>query len=252
VKTTDAIVLVGIFGLIVLELRHLGFVKSFVQDRRRICRNYAYLLSGVGTMLLLSHAAPFIRSNVTPWMEWNSLWWEIPLCFILAEFLNYVIHVAKHRNKFLWKLHFQHHIESSYDIWLVSHNHAVEVVVSGLMISGILALAGMSPLAMQIYFTFYTLAKTYQHSANSYSLGPLDYLIVSPAYHRVHHHKGESSHYASTLTIFDILFRTVRWPRPTAQGTVEYGISADESLPFGWRKELTYPIYAHRRADSAE
>lgn len=250
------IVLLGIFGLIGLEMRHLAFIQGSFQgsykDRRRIRRNFAYLLSGVGTMVVLSQAAPLIRSHVTPWIEWHSLWWEIPLCFIIAEFLNYVIHVAKHKNQFLWKLHFQHHIENRYNIWMVSHNHAVEVVLSGLMISGILALAGMTPFAMQIYFTFYTLAKTYQHSAHFYSLGPLDYLIVSPAYHRVHHQKGESSNYGSTLTVFDFLFGTARWPRPKAEVIVEYGIGGEEAHPFGWRKELTYPMHGHRRTDNAE
>src|SRR5205823_10017122 len=102
-------------------------------------------------------------------------------------------------------------------------------------------LSGFSKSVAAAYLLFYSFAKVYQHSAHRYTLGPLDYLIISPPYHRLHHAVGSRCNYGISVTLFDLLFGTARWPAAeVVPGETKYGIARDEQLPFGFWPEMLY------------
>ncbi|MCB9649854.1 MAG: sterol desaturase family protein [Deltaproteobacteria bacterium] len=122
---------------------------------------------------------------------------------------------------------------------MVTHTHALEVVLSGTLMSAILVLLGFSAPVVQVYLLFYSLANTYQHSAFDLSLGWLDKVIVNPAYHRYHHAVGSRTNYGNTLTVWDVVFRTAQWPVDHHAPDVEIGIG-DGPEPYGFLAELGY------------
>jgi sterol desaturase/sphingolipid hydroxylase (fatty acid hydroxylase superfamily) len=146
-------------------------------------------------------------------------------------------------NGWLWNFHFQHHREEHFDIWLSTHTHALEVVVSTIVIAATAGMLGFAPVVTEIYVALYTVVKVYQHSAREYSLGPLDLLVVGPSYHRLHHAPGSRCNYAVTLTVWDLLFRTARWPS-RATRTAAVGL-AESTMPFGFWSEMT--LFLRRR-----
>lgn len=232
----------GLLLLIGLELRSGEFRDSTWGDRLRVRRNWSYLLAALLAITVVRLVSDGLGGLLPRPIAWRGpVAVEVAACFLAGELLNWVAHRAKHAHPFLWRFHFQHHRESRYSIWLVTHTHPLEVCFTGAWMSAVLVLCGFSPLATQCYLLFYSLANTYQHSSHDYSLGPLDWLIVNPAYHRHHHALGREGNYGSTLTVWDVVFGTARFPATRrADPALRYGIEARAGEPFGFEEELTW------------
>ncbi len=250
----SALVLPALVGalllLIVLEFRDGTFARSWYQDRPRLRRNLSYAAASVVVMALLPRVNGYVRSLTPRLMDWGELWLlEGVCCFLTAELLGWLLHHVKHYNRFLWSFHFQHHREEQFNLWLTAHTHALEVATSATFIAVTTCLLGFSGPVIESYLVVYSFAKVYQHSAFRYTLGPLDYLIVGPAYHRLHHHAGSRCNYAIALTVFDVLFGTARWPaaQPDA-GEIRYGVPGSAGLPFGFWAEMTHFLKRRSRA----
>ena len=242
-------ILIGtILLLVLLEFRDRQFAESWYHGRARLLRNLGYLAATVVVMPLLPVINEEIRQLVPLLLNWGAPGAiEFVGCFLLAELLGWLLHYVKHENNFLWAFHFQHHREEHFNVWMTAHTHALEVVVSAAVIAIFMRLLGFSVIASNAYLVFYSFVKVYQHSALRYRLGPLDYLIVGPAYHRLHHEVASHCNYAVSLTVFDILFRTARWPTESkASEPPRYG--TDDELPFGFWQEMLF--FLRRRKTS--
>jgi sterol desaturase/sphingolipid hydroxylase (fatty acid hydroxylase superfamily) len=259
-----AVVLSGSLMLLVaLELRHGPFRKSWSQDGARRARNLWFLAASVLVMLWLPAIGEWLRPRIRPLLGWHERRGvELMACVLAAELIGWFLHYIKHRNAFLWSFHFQHHRESQYNLWLTTHTHGLEVVISGALMTGALSLLGFSRAVIASYLLFYTFAKVYQHSAHDYTLGVLDRLIIGPRYHRLHHRIDCRCNYGISLTLIDVLFRTARWPRERVlaprgddqertspareeqRAETRYGVAEAEGLPFGFWPEMLYFLSA--------
>ncbi len=232
-------------GLVVLllgELRSSSFRRACTGEGfpARAQRNWSFFAAALMVAVLLKQIEVFLRGNISPLLEWSD--WVLPNvvgCFLVAELSGWLLHFVKHKSAYLWRFHFQHHQETDYNIWLVTHTHGLEVLISGTLSGALLIALGFSSLSVQVYFLFYSLANTYQHSCHNYSLGWLDKLIVGPAYHRYHHAVGSQVNFGNTLTIWDLVFKTARFPKDERLPTVPIGIEAGDE-PYGFVEEMAY------------
>ena len=239
--------------LLVLELRCEQFRDSTFGDRRRVARNWSYLVAALVAISAVRGISGVWDAVLPRALVWSTpVWVEVVACALFGEFLNWVAHYAKHHHGTLWRFHFQHHLETRYNVWLVSHTHPLEVLLVGSLMGALMTLVGFSPLATQSYLLFYSLANTYQHSSHDYSLGPLDWLIVSPAYHRRHHAVGLNCNFGSTLTFWDVVFGTASYPASSkADPNLVYGIH-DNGEPFGFEEELVWFLQPEGATRSCE
>jgi sterol desaturase/sphingolipid hydroxylase (fatty acid hydroxylase superfamily) len=238
VNPFETFVVSGIGLLAAGELLDSGFRRRLRRPDERLRRNLAYLAATLVSLGCVHVISDFAQRHGLTLVHWSG---RIPLqiacCFAVVELLGWLLHYVKHVNGFLWAFHVQHHLEEHFDIWLSTHTHALEVVTSTVIIATTTTLLGFAPLVTELYVAVYTVVKVFQHSARDYSLGWFDRVVVGPRYHRLHHEVGSRCNYAVTLTLFDVLFRTARWPSPTARrepvGVVAPGV------PFGFWREMT-------------
>ncbi|MEC9464174.1 MAG: sterol desaturase family protein, partial [Myxococcota bacterium] len=106
--------------------------RDMFRDRERLSRNGAYLITAAVVInivkelnLWLVPLLPRMPAAELPW------WLDLMGCILFAELVNYTLHFVKHKSQFLWKFHFQHHIESKFNMWLITHTHGLEVIISG-------------------------------------------------------------------------------------------------------------------------
>ena len=239
----------GLAIMIGLELRARSFRVGSFQKNARAIRNWSFLGGAIASAWILRLISTELERHLTPlfdWQQYTAL--NLIACFLIADLIGWILHWVKHKNAWLWRFHFPHHRESTFDVWLVSHTHPLEVVAAGTMMSAILILLGFSPLSINLYFLFYGLVNTYQHSAFSYSLGWLDYIIAGPAYHRLHHAVWSDTNFGDTLTVWDVVFRTATWPKPDQR--IEVGIDGPE--PYGFAAEMTYFLEPDAVPDTSE
>jgi sterol desaturase/sphingolipid hydroxylase (fatty acid hydroxylase superfamily) len=233
--------ILGVSGLVIIfgvDLFLWGEFKSSFSKKDFVLRNSAYIVTAISVLFVVSKTGKIASEFVPFSLEIH----RFPVldyvgCFLVAELLNYLIHFLKHSG-FLWRFHFQHHLSERYNTLLTTHTHGPEVIISGFIISILMGIIGFGQEAINTYFLFYSLANSYQHMSRNLSLGFLDYIIVSPRYHRVHHSKKMRANYGSTLTFWDIIFRTAYFPQ-RHEIYKDIGIEK-KNEPFGFLKESIF------------
>jgi sterol desaturase/sphingolipid hydroxylase (fatty acid hydroxylase superfamily) len=243
----------GLLLLVLLELwKNPEFREDSFRDSSRRGRNWTYLAASLGTMLCFGPTIRWFDLELPKLLDWSTVPFSLELIgvFFLAELFNWGVHFLKHRSDFFWRLHFQHHADSHFGLWLSAHTHAFEVLVSGTLMAAAIVSLGFSLEAAEIYLAFYSVTTVYQHSSALRTLGPLDWLIVSPDYHRIHHEVGAQTNYAGRLTLFDVIFRTATWPRKDRKAG-PLGIGEASLEPWGFSREFTWFLepQAQRNSD---
>ena len=188
---------------------------------RRWVRNLALSALAVsvtlGTPYLIRALVPAggwgpTHSGLTTW-GWP-VWAQWLLTFLAMEAAVYALHRLSHRWPWLWRLHAVHHSDTELDVTTTHRHHPLENLLSVLWVLPIWLLLRPPLGAMLSYTLLAVVVSTWSHGNLKLPQRVdrvLRLLIVTPAYHRVHHsaHQAQTdSNYATVLTVFDHLFRT--------------------------------------------
>ena len=247
IAAVHAVTALTMFALLCLELRDPGFrADSFAAGARRR-RNWCYLAASLLPIFGVQWASAWLQARLPTLLAPGSLPLALDLlgCTLVAELLTWTLHWVKHRNAWLWRLHFQHHRDEHFSVWMVTHTHALEVMVSGTAMAAALLALGFSPLALQLYLALYSVVLMLHHSARGYRLGPLERVVIGPAYHRLHHGVDAGVNYGGALTLWDRVFGTARWPQAQDRDA-PLGLAPTGGEPFGFRAEMLH-FLARRR-----
>jgi sterol desaturase/sphingolipid hydroxylase (fatty acid hydroxylase superfamily) len=116
----------------------------------------------------------------------GSLWIQIILTLIVIDFVYYWFHRTSHRVRFFWGIHMNHHSSEEMN-FLVSLRQAWFNPLFRLPFFFILPLIGFDPLLTFVVGAASTLWAVIQHTQTIGKLGPLEWFMVTPSAHRVHH-----------------------------------------------------------------
>lgn len=140
----------------------------------------------------------------------DSVWTWLAL-FLGVEFCYYWFHRASHRIRWLWATHAVHHSATNFNL-----SAAIRLGWTG-QLSGAfvfflpLAWIGFHPLAIGAMIGVGLLYQFFLHTALEVRLGPLEWVLNTPAHHRVHHASNDGcldKNYGSIVIVFDRLFGT--------------------------------------------
>jgi sterol desaturase/sphingolipid hydroxylase (fatty acid hydroxylase superfamily) len=150
------------------------------------------------------------------------LWIKIILMLVITDLGAYWYHRASHAYPMLWRFHAIHHSAEHID-WLVNTRaHPVDLVftrLAGLVPIYLLGLAqvnnGRLDPAVVLVTIFGTIWTFFIHANVRCRLGPLEWLISSPAFHHWHHTNDEhrDRNFASIFPLIDRIFGTAWLPR---------------------------------------
>jgi len=244
-----------LLSLIFVPLERLFAVRPQKFFRKALAQDLGYyFISGVVPALLLivplSIAALVARAIVPSWMQatvaaWP-LWQRIVVGFVVGEIGFYWGHRWTHEIPFLWRFHSIHHSPEHVYFLVSSHAHPIDNIfirLCGLIPAYILGVASpLSPtgsLVPVLIVLIATMWGFFIHSNVRWRLGPLEWLIATPAFHHWHHTLGEprDRNYASMLPWMDRIFGTYYLPR---QWPAAYGI--DTKLPDSLGRQLVHPF----------
>jgi sterol desaturase/sphingolipid hydroxylase (fatty acid hydroxylase superfamily) len=181
------------------------------------------------------------------------LWARALAGLVAGEIGYYGYHRLSHQVPFLWRFHSIHHSATQIDFLVNTRAHPVDMVLSkfsGLVPIYVLGLGGPLGAAGSTVPMVAALTGTvwgfFIHANLRWRLGPLEWLMSTPAFHHWHHTLAgpTNRNYASMLPWLDRIFGTHYLPRegwPAA-----YGIEA--KLPCSLAGQLAYPLYARPAA----
>ena len=151
--------------------------------------------------------------------------WVLVVAVIAADFIYYWEHRLAHRIRLLWTQHAVHHSSRHMNAAIAIRFGPFEGVISALLHFPLI-LIGFPP-DMVFFGIIVVLAyQTWIHTELIGKLGPLDWLLNTPANHRVHHGCNEKyidKNYGGILMIWDHMFRSYQ----AEEETPRYGLVRD-------------------------
>jgi sterol desaturase/sphingolipid hydroxylase (fatty acid hydroxylase superfamily) len=189
--------------------------RGHVQDA---CFLALHAIVVIPLMTLLSVGAAALIGTYTRWIElrpaqhWPG-WLLIPVTIVAMDGANWLAHYADHRLEPLWRFHALHHSQEELSVLTSFRAHPL-MHTTGFLLATIPVMALMPdrPIA-PVLITCYVCIGTLQHANLRWTLGPAGRVLVSPAYHRLHHDPDtQDVNLGVVLTIWDVLAGRARFP----------------------------------------
>lgn len=137
-------------------------------------------------------------AGVQPW-QLDALWPGVTdtalvsfvLYLLLFDLVDYFIHRGQHQLRWWWQLHALHHSQRQMTMWSDNRNHLLDDLLRDLVFVGVGIAVGVGPGQFVAIVAVTQLMESLSHANVRMSFGPvLGRLLVSPAYHRLHHRIG--------------------------------------------------------------
>jgi len=189
--------------------------RGHVQDA---CFLALHAVVVIPLMTLLSVGAATLLSEHAQWIELRSAqdwpgWVVIPVTIVAMDAANWLAHYADHRFTALWRFHALHHSQEELSVLTSFRAHPL-MHTTGFLLASIPVVVLMPARAIDpVLITVYVCVGTLQHANLRWTFGPLGRVLVSPAYHRLHHATDiQDMNLGVVLTIWDVLAGRARFP----------------------------------------
>lgn len=173
---------------------------------------------------MLRFISPLLPYTVALWIESEKwmlsgldfipLWLKVLLSFIILDIGVYVQHILLHIVPGLKNLHRMHHTDTHMDFTTALRFHPLEILLSTLYKTVIVALLGLPALGVLVFEIILNGSAMFNHGNIEISAkvdNLLRLFIATPDYHRIHHSRivhERNSNYGFFLTWWDRLFST--------------------------------------------
>jgi sterol desaturase/sphingolipid hydroxylase (fatty acid hydroxylase superfamily) len=189
--------------------------RGHVQDA---CYLVLHALVVIPLMTLLSVGAATLIGGHASWLELRpAAHWPgallVPLTIVAMDGANWLAHYADHKLDALWRFHALHHSQEELSVLTSFRAHPL-MHTTGFILATIPVVVLMPDRAIApVLITVYICVGTLQHANLRWTFGPLGRVLVSPAYHRLHHARDiQTANLGVVLTIWDVLAGFAAFP----------------------------------------
>jgi sterol desaturase/sphingolipid hydroxylase (fatty acid hydroxylase superfamily) len=261
VETIRLIIFVSVFALVATaEWRFPQHLR--VQTRHeRWAANFGILIFDVIAQRLTVGAAAYamaVYAQAHGWGLFNALGWPVWIeglaAFLILDFAIYLQHVMSHALPVFWRLHKVHHADLDVDASTGIRFHPLEIIISLVWKTALVAALGVSPWTVIVYETVLNAAAVYTHGNVRIPARvdhALRWLFCTPDMHRIHHSvipAETNSNYGNFLSVWDRLCGTMRRDPVKGQLGVEIGLSEyRDPAKLGLLNILLMPFQRARR-----
>src|SRR3984885_5708168 len=209
------VVLTGICERMWPAERRPVLARGHVQDA---CFLALHAIVVIPLMTLLSVGAAALIGDHAGWIELRSTqswpaWLLVPLTIVAMDGANWLAHYADHKLETLWRFHALHHSQEELSVLTSFRAHPL-MHTTGFLLASIPVVVLMPARPIDpVLITVYVCVGTLQHANLRWTFGPLGQVLVSPAYHRLHHAADiQDANLGVVLTIWDVLAGRARFP----------------------------------------
>ncbi len=194
-------------------------------------------------------------------MNWESGWLYWLVLFLVEDIAYYTLHYMDHHCRLFWAVHVTHHSSEEFNLSTGFRSSVFQPLYRTIYFAPI-ALLGFEPLDILFMYAATQIYGSMIHTERIGKLGWLEYVLVTPSHHRVHH--GSNPRYLDKnmgmcLIFWDKLFGT--FEPEAAEDPPRYGLTRPipdrgpvnivfhewkdiirdiRSSPLPWRQKLGY------------
>ncbi len=155
------------------------------------CYAVCYALFVIPLIILLGAGFSGLLARLEPWLVLPRVpgvpgWCFVGLAVLGIDAVDWLAHLANHRITALWRLHAVHHSQEELSILTTYRAHPLVHVSFLFSAVPILAVAGNAA-TPAVVLTAYACLGALPHANVRWTYGPVGRVLVSPAYHRLHH-----------------------------------------------------------------
>ncbi len=141
----------------------------------------------------------------------SNVWYVYIIAFVAKDFAGYWIHRLEHTINFMWNRHIIHHSSEEYNLSCALRQSISEVFsfVSLFLLPA--ALLGVPTEVIAVIAPIQLFAQFWYHTRLIHKMGVLEYIIVTPSHHRVHHAINPEyldKNFSQIFIIWDKIFGT--------------------------------------------
>jgi sterol desaturase/sphingolipid hydroxylase (fatty acid hydroxylase superfamily) len=157
-----------------------------------MCYLLAYALVVVPVIVLIGAGFAHVLAQHAQWLVIPRMpgvpgWPFIVAAVLVIDFLDWLAHLGNHRVTSLWRLHAVHHSQEELSILTTFRAHPL-VHVSFLITAVPVLAISSNATTPAVVFTVYACLGALPHANVPWTYGPVGRVLISPAYHRIHHH----------------------------------------------------------------
>ena len=204
----------GFMVLMLIEIAYGHYVKN---QKYRLFDTLSSLSSGVTNVLkdslglaLVLVSYPFLASRLAV-VEVSNSWLTWVIAFVVIDFAGYWNHRLSHRVNIFWNQHVIHHSSEDFNLACALRQSISNVVGYTAILLLPAALLGVEYSVIAVLAPLHLFGQFWYHTQHIGKLGFLEFILVTPSQHRVHHAINEQyidKNLGQIFSVWDRLFGT--------------------------------------------
>jgi len=177
-------------GLVLVEILYGRFVKD---QKHNLMDTVSSLSSGLTNvvkdslgLVLILVSYPFLLEHLAL-IEIKATWLVWVVAFIALDFAGYWNHRLSHHINFFWNQHVIHHSSEEFNLACALRQPISNLLGYYALLLIPAALFGVPNQVIAILAPIHLFAQFWYHTQHIGKMGVLEYVIVTPSQHRVHH-----------------------------------------------------------------
>ena len=204
----------GFFVLILVEIFYGHFIKNqtytFMDTLASLSSGMTNIIKDALGLALILISYPFVLKNLAL-IEFKSTTALYIIAFICIDFAAYWIHRLNHKINLFWNQHLIHHSSEEFNLACALRQSISNLIGFTALFLLPAALLGIPSKVIMTLTPIHLFAQFWYHTRHIGTLGILEYIIVTPSQHRVHHAINPiyiDKNLAAIFSVWDRLFGT--------------------------------------------
>jgi sterol desaturase/sphingolipid hydroxylase (fatty acid hydroxylase superfamily) len=176
-------------------------------------------------------------------------WALVAVVLVLIDLANWTSHLYNHRVVAFWRYHALHH--SQEEMSILTSFRAHPLVHTSFQLTAVpLIVLGTGGAVPASVLVGYIVLSTMPHANVTWSFGPLRHVIVSPAYHRLHHDRDDRRgvNLGTVLVLWDVLAGLAvfpaEWGQPVATGLAGRPLPVEQEAGAGLARTMGRQLWS--------
>ena len=180
----------GFLILVIFEILYGHITKKqsyvFMDTLASLSSGITNILKDILGLAVIIISYPYILEKIVIFEVENSLLTYF-IAFICIDLASYFVHLINHKVNFFWNQHIIHHSSEEFNLACALRQSISNLVGFGGIFLVPAALMGVPTEVISTLTPIHLFAQFWYHTKHIGKMGFLEYIIVTPSQHRVHH-----------------------------------------------------------------